>query len=474
MYKAWREPLPFFLIALLTTFTILATSSDVPAQENGSTEDTCYRSKTDLIRDIDEYLTIIDAAHGNPYRLTDKASLEAYASELKARIKALDGDEISLIDCYLYLRELAARIQDRHTWVVFPGDCLADTELFFPFRVKIIEDEVYVVEKLGEDAVPAFAELLEIDGVPFSDIRSGLTKFWHSDLPQTHNNLFELSFYTYLNVYFDLRSPWEVKYKHDGVTGSATVNGIPGGELFPRVWGDNQYKQSTLSVGDETVPVLEVPSFAFGDVADYNKFVDEFFEAHHDARHIVIDLRRNTGGTGTWGYYLLDHIHDSPYRTKERFSIKVSDLFRGSVYTFKAGDQLDELKNGSYVEEITDPIHTPQAPGDTYRGQVFLLVSEMTFSAGVVCAAIFKHYEMGVVIGQETSGKETLCSDPVNHQLPNTGIVVSIPVALFALPGNNPDRGIIPDISVSYTIEDLRQGRDRDLDAVREFILGEQ
>jgi hypothetical protein len=474
MRKAWREPLPFFLTALLAAFTIIATTSQASGQENGNGRDECYRTKADLISDIDHYLDVVDAAHGNPYRLIDKPSLHEHAGNLKARINALDGDKISLVDCYLYLRELAARIQDRHTWVVFPMNCLPESERFFPYRVQIIADRVYVVEKFGKDTIPVFAELLKIDGVPLSDIRSGMTKFWTSDLPQTQNDLFELSFYVYLNTYFDLHSPWEVKYQHDGVISATTVKGVTLNELNSDTWSDTRYKQSTMSVGDETVPVLEIPSFAYGDREDYEKFVDEFFEAHHDSRYIVIDLRRNTGGTGTWGYYLLDHLRDSPYRTRERFSIKVSDLFRDSQYSFKAGDQLADTKDGSYVEEVTDPMHAPQAHGATYPGRVFLLVSARTFSAGVVCAAIFKHYEMGVVVGQETSGKETLGSDPVNQQLPNTGLVVSIPVAIYALPGDNPDRGVIPDIPVEYTIDDIRQGKDKDLDAIRNLILKEK
>jgi C-terminal processing protease CtpA/Prc len=77
---------------------------------------------------------------------------------------------------------------------------------------------------------------------------------------------------------------------------------------------------------------------------------------------------------------------------------------------------------------------------------------------------------MGTVIGQETSGKETFSSDPVMYTLPNTGLTVSIPIAIYALPGSNPDRGVIPDMIVKYSIDDFRGGKDKDLEAVRDLI----
>ncbi len=77
---------------------------------------------------------------------------------------------------------------------------------------------------------------------------------------------------------------------------------------------------------------------------------------------------------------------------------------------------------------------------------------------------------MGTVVGQETAGRVKFCSDPVHLELPRTGLTVSIPVAIYALPGSSPDRGVIPDIVVDVTLADLRQGRDRVIDAVRERL----
>jgi hypothetical protein len=81
------------------------------------------------------------------------------------------------------------------------------------------------------------------------------------------------------------------------------------------------------------------------------------------------------------------------------------------------------------------PPLTPPTKGGEFKGKTFLLISENTFSAGVVFAAVFKANQMGVVVGQETSGRIRFGSDPVSIALPNTGLKGSIPVAIYTLPG---------------------------------------
>jgi hypothetical protein len=309
--------------------------------------------------------------------------------------------------------------------------------------VKIIDEKIFVVENWGAKHVPLFSEILEIDGVPAVDLRAKTRKLSGTDLPHAQNDLFETLCHLHLTTYFDLHSPWDVKYRNAGDLAVANVTGVSGMSLYSHIMGDTQYKASTLTVGDIAVPVLEIPSFAHGDRRSYEKFVDEFFEEHRNSKYVVIDLRRNTGGNGVWGYYLLDHLTDSPYRIKQRFSIKVSDLFRGCQYRDKAGRKLAGARNGAYVEAEERAIRDPLA-------------------------------KMGTVIGQETSGKETFCSDPVMHTLPNTGLVVSIPVAVYALPGDNPNRGVVPDITVDYTIDDLRHGRNMELETIRGIVREEQ
>jgi C-terminal processing protease CtpA/Prc len=106
----------------------------------------------------------------------------------------------------------------------------------------------------------------------------------------------------------------------------------------------------------------------------------------------------------------------------------------------------------------------------TFSGKTYLLTSHRTNSAAVVFAAIFKHNRLGTIVGQETGGRERFMSDPIFVELPNTTLRAQVPVAILELPGNNPGRGVLPDVEVKYSIEDYVAGRDRHLEAVRDLI----
>jgi hypothetical protein len=62
-------------------------------------------------------------------------------------------------------------------------------------------------------------------------------------------------------------------------------------------------------------------------------------------------------------------------------------------------------------------------------------------------------------------------SDPVTITLSNSNLKGSIPVAIYTLPGNDPDRGVLPDIKVSRTIDDYHLGWDKEMEKVKELIF---
>jgi C-terminal processing protease CtpA/Prc len=167
---------------------------------------------------------------------------------------------------------------------------------------------------------------------------------------------------------------------------------------------------------------------------------------------------------------MLDYLNDSSYQIIQVFDFRVSDLFRTSGYRGKAGNNLAGAKDGDYIPSAAGRMRTPANKGNRFQGRVFLLVSHATDSAGAVTAAIFKHGKMGTVIGQETAGRIKFNSDPVAVKLPNSGLQAYIPVAIYTLPGGDPNRGVMPDIIVDYSIEDLKNHTDKEMETVKDLM----
>jgi C-terminal processing protease CtpA/Prc len=279
----------------------------------------------------------------------------------------------------------------------------------------------------------------------------------------------------YLVSLFEKHSPWKIRFKDGNLVKIITVSGITGEKLHQEFSHPQVYKEYSIDVHGEDTPVLDIPNFFYGQFQNYRYFIDEFFQKHSEKKHLVIDLRGNPGGNGTWGYYMLDFLTDSPYRIIDVFDFRVSDTFRQSSYRNKAKNSLKGALTGSYIPSDAQKMRVPRKNRQKFKGNSFLLISHTTNSAGVVAAAIFQHSRMGSVIGQETAGRLKFCSDPVTKKLPHTGLEFNIPVAIYALPGENPDRGVIPDIIIKYTPEDLINKRDIEMEKVRELIkLGKQ
>ncbi len=106
-----------------------------------------------------------------------------------------------------------------------------------------------------------------------------------------------------------------------------------------------------------------------------------------------------------------------------------------------------------------------------YRGEVAVLVSRHTYSAAEIAAYVFQLSGRGKIIGSRT-GKAVL---PVlNLTLPDQGIVF-LPVARFQ--GRDGRRlegeGITPDLAVSFTREDLLEGRDPVIERALRLLNGD-
>jgi hypothetical protein len=426
-----------------------------------------------LLEDIDYFVAKVEEAHADPYRETPKPEFFELVDRVKTRIEAGGAAELSVSDGYFALQELAAALQDEHTMIGVPYDSLSAFELYLPIRINVVGDKLVSEQHLGKAEIPRYAEVLEINGVSASTIWQDCRRFLNPPLPHAKAEFFRNQVYFFLATLFDLHSPWTVRYRLTGPeTGTVKADGIPIWELAGKR-ATQQYKAYDAQLDGKSVPVLDIPSFAYGEFEDYRRFIDDFFSKNREKEALVIDLRRNPGGHGAWGYYMLDFLTDSPYRIINVFDFKVSDVFRNSIYRGKAGDRLEDSENGDYIPRAGGRIRTPHEVKHRFRGRVFLLVSHATNSAAVVTAAVFKHNAMGTVIGQETAGRIMFNSDPVAVKLPRTGLTARIPVAIYALPGENADRGVIPDVVVESTLEDLRNDRDRAMETVHELLGSE-
>jgi hypothetical protein len=451
-----------------------------------------------LDADIDAYVALVSSMHGDPFGVVTAEVFAAKVATLKRRAWEQHTDGLPLLDAYYVLQELAATLQDEHTEIPFPPHWDAAFTSAFPLRVRIIDDRAYVAASLGGDSIPPLAEIVAINGMPVSKMVADVIAYQGHTLAHFKRRAIESSFGRWLQAYFALGPPWTVTSRHNESLGTTVVRGMPIEAYRAATRTPEAYSASAMTVGDQQVPILRIARFSPPSIAAYHEFIDRFFADHRGKPYVVVDLRDNPGGSGALGWYVIDHLTDRPYEVVRRMTYCISETYQTylewdtrTVYHRRhiprvlwwlpwyrhmdmyLGDDREKFLRaapGSHLDADLG-VRTRQAETLPYRGTVFVLTSHGTNSAAVVFAAAFKAAGLGLIAGQETGGRKRLTSDPVDVELPNTHLRATIPVALMVLPGSHPERGVLPDLPVDLTIDQLRRGGDPDLDAVRTHII---
>ncbi len=428
-------------------------------------------NKEALIEDIRSYEAYISGVHANPYRLITKNEFDDQVDELINEILKIDQETISRLDCYFYLQKLAASIQDGHTRIYPPSMVFSGKDNVFPLKLRRIDGEVYVIDSHNSAIVPKYSSILEINQIPIDTLFKECSQLFSTSMEHAKWYYFEEYFDILLTKYFKFKPPWKIKYKIGSKAIFTDLNAVNLREFNKAInHHDTKYSKYSIRIQDEEIPVLLLPNFSYGRAESYQHFIDSFFSKYAESQYLIVDIRENRGGSGYWGIYLLDNFASSDYQVANSFVFKVSETMRKSIYARKAGNNLSDAKNGEYIEAVNHRMRVPHKTPKKFNGKVFLLISEKTYSAGVVFAALFKANDFGIIVGRETAGREKFCSDPVTVKFSNSKLKGSIPVAVYTLPGENPNRGVIPDIVVAPTIDDYRLGKDVDMEKVKSLI----
>lgn len=114
------------------------------------------------------------------------------------------------------------------------------------------------------------------------------------------------------------------------------------------------------------------------------------------------------------------------------------------------------------------PFQEPSNNPLRFKGRVYVLISQVTFSAAMDFASAIKCFNIAALVGQET------CDTPVSYgaslpfNLPNSNLFLLVPIKYFVGACGKPDgRGVLPDYEVKQKAQDTAKG----IDTVLQFTL---
>ncbi len=229
----------------------------------------------------------------------------------------------------------------------------------------------------------------------------------------------------------------------------------------------------TLDFPDSATARLTMPNWAlYNSGWNWRGFLDQGFaevEAR-GTRKLIVDVRGNEGGNDC-GDEIVARLIDAPIerepndrlvryrRTPDRLN-QYLDTWDNSFRDW--GDDAQPAANGFYTlrGEIDDDRIVPKGP--RFHGDVLVLIDAQNSSATFQFANCIQTNRLGRLVGQPTGGNRRGINGGAFFflRLPASGLEADVPLIGRFARTPQPDAGLLPDVPIVLTTEDIAMGRD--------------
>lgn len=449
-----------------------------------------------LQADVDILQRAYETLHPGLLRYNTPEEIKAHFASLR---RALDHDQ-SRASVFVALSQLAATIECGHTYANFYNQSPAVQAALFkgtnrvPFYFRWLDGRMIVTRDFSSDTrLRPGSEILAIDGVATPQILKTLMTVARADgandakriayLEVQGNDDYE-AFDIFLPLFYPQIGP-AIALKVRDTNGVAWTTSVPALSYKQRLSFRPKAAAGSGSPWQLTFPrqgvaLLDMPTWAmYNSTWDWHRYLDGVFaklQARH-ARSLIIDLRANEGGDDVGNVILAHLVGRDPtlpdylrlvrYRSVPRDLLPYLDTWDASFKDW--GDKAKPYNQRfyrltKYDDDARGTIIAALSP--RFAGRVFVLVGPTDSSATFQFAGIVKSQHLGTLIGQRTGGNRRGINGGAFFfvRLPHSGLEMDLPlIGTFPVVAQ-PDAGIDPDIRVAITIDDIKEGRDPELE----------
>jgi hypothetical protein len=429
----------------------------------------------------------LEEGHSGLYRYTPKAEMDRAFERAESHL----NHPMSWRQFYALVLPIVARIRCGHTHIT-PGaehNKEVENEIpVLPLDVQIIDGRPWILRDYsgGEQNLQG-AELIEVNGRNIRDLLPLLYAATPVDGNSVSGKTWRLGpgggtrFQMFLYFLAGIEAPYSIVARSGrGMLHAESVAGLTVRQLrqkqnaqFPR---DPIPDADFRLINDGDVAILTIRSFA-SDFADVNgkqtmkEFIEDCFRQMTERKTmaLILDLRGNQGGEDERGLQLFSHLVSTPFRYYDKIIANHLE-FKLSQYTERPvrlpESDFRKTPAGRY-SSTAHPMLGIQHPRPPYfAGKVIALMDGGSFSATCDFLSALHAAKRATFLGTETAG-DYFGNTSIQFAmvtLPNTRLDIRIPLLTVYLsrknPSAKPDHGILPDIPIEPSIQDLLNGRD--------------
>ena len=418
--------------------------------------------------DLDAIVALHERTNPNPYLRVSKESILALAERLKASIdRPMTRREFLPI-----VMEMQAGYRSDHygqgvRWEDFAA-AFAAGERLLPFRAAPEGDGLVVVAVAeSERAIEPGDKIVRIGTVPAAEHLARLRSLQPGE-SERWRDVCVREYFRANSWVVGIKLPTEVELiRPDGSRHVVTVEGvgddarktertaptgaaptIPAAPQGETLVDSPPFRCMLLpSEPPDAAPIalIDFPTMDSTLGGQWDTFLDQAIAAANarGAAGLIVDIRKNGGGSTDLGYALLARLTDRPYRMSSRlvwrrseesdelFRMKAKPMWRWLTIVLPIFmPEYTKLKHGEDLTSEFEATSRPRVePG--FDGPSCLLIGDQTFSAAMSLTDGVRTYDLMLTIGQPTGGVPNTLGDIGPFQLPNSGIVVNFSQKMF-------------------------------------------
>lgn len=465
-----------------------------------------------LKEDFELIKTMVLNVHPGTYRYNNKQQITTALSELEEAF----SQPLTYGEAYLAISKLTAQLKCDHTKAGFNNQNKIINSIIHyqknkvPFTFKWLDSLMIVTHNAsGSELLKRGTIINAVNGVNVKAIQEQMLQYVGADGATDQNRVYKLEVngydfrYNAFDIFFPLKFPFpddslilEIQEPGKEVTQNVTVTTLTREERaqiladrypnFPKTRDD--FWQFELL--DDSIGILTINSFGlFGWKAmtiDYKAFLAEAFAKlnQNSVQHLIIDIRKNTGGADEMADELFKYLSPTSYqfaREGRTRYLEFPESLKPHVQTwgdapwyYKLNPKVATPVDGYYFFKENFAAKEQKTDKELFQGQIYLLTSAANTSLAFYTANKFQKQELGVSIGQETGGNlnDINGGQILFLRLPYSKIEIDFPVMGGFTTVPQPNTGVQPDIITTYTLKDISENKDVEMDVVLKSIKG--
>ncbi|WP_176454111.1 S41 family peptidase [Siphonobacter sp. BAB-5385] len=466
------------LVVLVILLTLLPTH----AQTAKTTPENAFTPQQ-LQQDFGLTRQLFEMMHPALYDVIAKEKLD----RLWDSTSRLLDHKLTAFEFFNLLSPIISQLGCGHTGVGLPTSEREYINRYVPVKVKFLRGKAYIIADQDNDPSLLGSEVLSINGQPMTVITAELFKHISTDGINSANRYFHLDnkFDLYYGLHIAQPDTFRLLIRSGNKPDSvvilpATTKRVTRSKVGLISSSPKRDRPFSISLPNAETAVLTIDQFYIALDDDksketvYKQFLDSCFTLirQKQVRNLVIDLRKNSGGYGTWGAWLYAYLAEKPFNYYKEAVVTTNQDLPFIQYTdWKQTEYRDYVKDitktpsGQYRWTAHDNLKMQQPQPTRFNGPVYILIGRKCFSTTAEFCAVAYSNKRATFIGEETGGGYYSINggDMMEMILPNTKVKLVIPMRKYVMAvesPSSPGHGTLPDYWIEPTISEFLSGKD--------------